>query len=719
MYNENYYTIEDFDSLDFNLNLDLVAQYSSTNTYKTEYKAHETEKIDINIPTNNFGTLESKITGSNNIKSSITLGLIDTFNTFSLSDNLKDKIEVISYIGSDKIEAEDSIVTSANGEYVEDNNILHSERAPNLGEEPKITDSVSYEKAYNWHKLQCEGLEQDKVENKEQFSYISYDEEEKIINLGDLGYKGTLENLNYNFMFSYTSYTFTNFYKYYINSNTELPLYTPIIHDLNSAKKYGFDCMDLKSSSPEHTLLRFKNTYHLSTGDDTSGSPYAHYSITQMILSSTGYTKGEENSELDVYSNANNNIVLNGRIQNLYKGFQLDTSEKIQNLSDISQGFALLRFYSLHKEGGWKGSIGLGGRNFNGSGIYNIKMYDTNMEPSPVSFRWFSGNIQDSTKQLGEIYYRGNMKAPVTGSKGNCWLLVYITAQPEVFIVNNSFQEYDDDLKDGKGFHVDYKTSKETSLDDMASIPLGLLTHIWKPSWTTYPYNNQIMKDVVYLQPHVITYTYDVIYRTTTKQDKTIDNEDILIKSIKYKEYIDTILYDNKNKGINEDNVKVKISQIIKNYPVVFQVITQNVPYVTKDMTYNAIFKCITSKGEVYTPIFLDTPNKNLYIQNNNYGGNIEYKNRYYKYDSQLKELKEGTDRRVQFSQGWTYGDDLWPIYKEGSNKILAVSRTPWNQEQFGGDSILNLYQMEAVFLNGVQKDLILDNNIPRLFHML
>jgi len=115
-------------------------------------------------------------------------------------------------------------------------------------------------------------------------------------------------------MFSYTSYTFTNFYKYYINSNTELPLYTPIIHDLNSAKKYGFDCMDLKSSSPEHTLLRFKNTYHLSTGDDTSGSPYAHYSITQMILSSTGYTKGEENSELDVYSNANNNIVLNGRI---------------------------------------------------------------------------------------------------------------------------------------------------------------------------------------------------------------------------------------------------------------------------------------------------------------------------------------------------------------------------------------------------------------------
>lgn len=728
MYNENYYTIEDFDSLEFNLNLDLIAQYKSTNTYKTEYKAYETETIDTVVPTNNFGTLESKITGDSNIKSSVTLGLIDTFNTFSLSNNLENKIEVISYIGSDKIEAEDSIVTSANGEYVEDNNILYSDRTPNLGEEPKITDVVSYEKAYNWHKLQCKALEQDIVENKEQFSYISYDEEEKSINLGDKGYKGTLENLNYNFMFSYTSYTFTNFYKYYINTNTELPLYTPIIHDLNSAKKYGFNCMDPKGSSQSTTLLRFSNTYHLSTGDDTNGPPYAHYSITQMSLNSKGYQEGQGISQLDINSETNRKISINGRIQNLYKGFQLDcsdSSESIQNLSDISQGFSLLRFYSLHKKGGWTGSIGLGGRNFNGSSIYTIKMYDTNMNPSSVPFKWFSGNIPSDTKKLGEIYY-GDSSAPVLGSRGTYWLLVYITAQHEVFIINNMFYEQADNLEvGGERFHYNYPTSIETSLDNIASIPLGLFTHIWKPSWTTYSYNNSVMKDIVYLQPRIITYTYDIIYRTTIKQDKTIDNEDILIKSIKYKEYIDTVLYDNKNKGINENNINVKIAQIIKNCPVIFQVTTQNVPYVTKDTTYNAVFKRITPEGEVYTPISLDIPNKNLYIQNNNnfdpyYGGNIEYKNRYYKYDSsQLKELKEGTDRQIQFSQGWTYGDDLWPIYKEGSNRILAISRTPWNQENFGGDHIMNKYQMEAVFLNGVQKDLILDNHIPRLFNTL
>lgn len=627
MYNDKYYNVLDFDTLLLELNTDVGVSYSTNNNYNLQTKNFTTsKKADLDTPSNNFGTVVQEITGNKNIQVKITPGLQETYNTFSLSPQVASNLKLSIYKGNAYITSEDSTVMSTNGKYEKDSDVLHPERllpAEGVGDKPAIIpanwDNQSYKELPNWQALD--------IGSEKQFEgsieYINYLGESSTVSkpfFGDIDNQ-YLQDDSFNYQLGYNALNFSNFYQYYASTSEGIPTYVPIVHDMESAKKYGFVMDGTQHSSGTYDLI-LKNMFHLSGGDKASGRPYPIREIYYTFRSddkqsSTSTQKEQIHSQRDSSQN----------IEPIDRSI-LDRFGNLIKDSQLNYGFCAVRFYDIgiNSRRGINAFV-LGSTKPDTIFKQYHQKYSQGSSIYDFYFNVFSVAINKSNEDvLKNLWFDStdsNTSYGVRPIESGLVFPAFIDSNKNLYLINNYIQ-VTDHLKQpmwNNSFQPTPSTreaSDDSTLNEVLKrisvYILDILTQLYVR--TDKQESVETVADVIYLKPHVVTYTYDILY------DLRINNYDqssISMQGIVLSDYLKAVKNTQQDCSlINENNVSVIISGSLKNAPISVEFTTKEPPVSSTQSL--AVFKEIIDERSI------GRESTTKVVQLDDYGSQFYYK---------------------------------------------------------------------------------------------
>lgn len=580
MYNDKYYNVLDFDTLLLELNTDVGVSYSTNSNYNLQVSDSivTSNEADLNVPFKNFGTTVQEIIGDENIQVDITPGLQETYNTFSLSSEIASDLRLIIYKGNSYITSEGASVTSINGKYEKDSDVLHPERLLPAREEekPSITntnwDDQSYKELPNWQNLDI-GSD---VTYSKGIEYINYLGE--VVTIQNAKYVTLdMENLledKFDWQFTYNAMNFSNFYQYYIQSSEDIPTYAPIVHDMASAKKYGFVAsMQSHSLSEGQSYLVLKNLLNLGGGDRVSGSPTQKRKIT-LINRQNDFQKLERRQIFDT-SDPNQQEETDRSIESRFSG--------LLPAESIDSGFCAIRFFDYYCQSHGNSAptfssfYALG--SLNRDSPYSME-YSSYTAETAYKF-WFTA-ITSTDNSLQTLTFNspdeGTNKTIHGLPKSNPIFLAFVDNDKNIYLINN-FVQVSDNLEDifleGSDPAVLEDDSAGNIIKAASTYLLNILTSIYVRQSTSRSVTR--IEDVVYIKPHTVTYTYDILYGLVASN---YDRGAILLQGMDFKKYISAIdnLVLEDLAQISKNNTTLKLNNTLKNAPI-------SVNFTTKEPT--------------------------------------------------------------------------------------------------------------------------------------
>ena len=659
MFNEYYYNTQDFNTLQLELNMDLSVSYSSNENYNqinTE-NLFTTNDLDTENFGNNFGTIKQEISGTDNINVDIQLGLQETFNTFTLQEEILNNIKTYIYKGKSYITYENSEVTSINEEYEKDLDLLHPERLISKEEKPNIDntnwDKDSYKNLYNWQLLTLK----DEVSKDKDFEYINY-KGEVTNSQNDIKLMSVLTNTTKTTL-SYNAINFSNYYKYAQTSNLTYPVYYPLVHDISSASKYGFVY--------DNNKLVFKHMFHLTGGDMVYGgySPHREIYLLTFNEDSLKYT------QKDVLKEDRFEVSVRNRFDGTLQA------------DDINTGFCAVRFYDYrYQEHNFVNPnypdlktayiLGSPENNIICNGVYSTNEMTTyyNIYSNIETVEGISTNIGNG------------IIIPQSSLGWNPIFPAYINPNKEIFIINNYYKAVNDELTPPWESYP----NGLSGIEKLADIILNILTQTWIKSEQLYSQESQPqVLDIIYIKPYDLTYTYDLLFRTNIGD---VNNSYITLNGIKFDSYLESITcqYDQQKESLN---FKLKLSDILKNCPIQFIFTTKEIGEESQiQQQGNAFFKIITTEEPKYVLSYLNDTGSSIYYMDKNqefqpyYSGNISiknYSNTQFKVNEQnilYQTIQNDFEYlSLPFNTGFKYEDNyLNVIVKEDANVSIAQS---------------------------------------------
>lgn len=667
MYNENYYSVENFNILPFELQMDLATQYNTVD-YNSSVTDHYSGFQDIDIPTNNFGSVQETI--STKINSNINLGLINTFNTFSLNPSIETK--VYSYIGNNEIQSDNSKVISSEGKYIFDSPVIHSEKIPIKDIEPEFNNN--YENIYNWHKLSSK---KEGIKEENSFDYIDYKGE---INTLTSPYKIELDKTGnlYNIVFDYKSILFSNYYKYIINDNISLPCLRPLVYDKNSAAKYGILCQD-NPDGLEELPLKLAGMISMGNFMEYHGKN-SSIGDEQLFIGEASYNTAENNMIRHNSKYTDHDVMKNWSFSNISMTHVKDS----EPVHFSNRGFYLLRFFSLVDKPDLHLGTGLflGTQNREYANSLFQLCYD-NGEPYIYSLYY----DQDGRSYQFINYNRGMQPNGNVQpfAKRPPMFLCYVDGEQSIIPINSTLPEGNIDISNG----TPDDRLVESYLEQRSNSVLDILTQVFVKNGI-YEDKIKITKDIVYLEPHKIFYNYDILYKSETSNVK-LDN--INIQGIQFSKYISSILISSKRPE-KDNNIKLQIKDTLKNIPIQFEVISKIPESVNNINSANVAILKVTKegiKGElVYIEQLIDNQLYTLDSKENispYLGGSFYYKQcNNYCIDTKSNNIKYkdylGGITGTSLFDGWEYNNSINQLIpKKLSSKAIVFSFNSWRND--------------------------------------
>lgn len=690
MYNENYYSIEDFNNLPFELSLDLSAQYN-TEEYKSEVINHEVDIQDLITPENNFGTTQETITTK--IKSKIDLGLLDTFNTFSLNPSIQ--ADIYAYIGNKGIDANNANIVSVEGKYTFDSPVLHSERIP-IGEaEPIFKDN--YEELYNWQLLSTSEPLQ---EETKEFEYIDYKGE--IVTLNSPKYISLQRVGNqYNTTFNYKAILFSNYYKYIEKKQETLPCLRPLVYDKDTASKYGITCQE-DPKGEEATNLKLGGMismgYFAEKSKEASG-----IGKEQFYLTESSYNPKEDNihnseTYVDNPRSDDSSIGENLNLEDL-SGVKSNADNPEDRYVEFRKpGFQLLRFFSFVNKGT---GVFLGNPYIS----TNFQMYDQG-KTDKIRYwcKYYNdfvgiGPLSSDSSYIGYDYlYNGQDITVFPSNTRPPVFLCYVFNKTSMIVLNSNINLTTNyQIPIANGIPSDLEVKK--CLEEGAVPVLDFLTSLYvKDSAENISYNS--IEDIVYLEPHKVIYNYSILYKS--KLSKKQNNDTINISGIQFSKYLASFLLTNfPSDEINYSNVTIRFKDVLKTIPIQFELISKKPKITNFKNSANAVILKLTDSNSDYEKVNIEqlVDNQLYFINSANkivpyLGGFFYYEHAdSYKIDNTTKMIrkyqskKESSSGRYSLYDGWEYNQEtrqLIPNRKPNDKTVFTFNSwtTTWWTEQ-------------------------------------
>ena len=535
MYNEYYYNTSDFDSLPLNLTLDIAIDYSTDN-YKNEQKQF-TQEGDV-------AATVQQICTDINIKANA--GLLETYNTFSLSVNILESLKTDIILGNKYIlNSNDKPavkqLTNDNVQINEDiypiNNIENNYTYP----EPLATllgTKVDNKKGKEWQNY------------PNIFDNVGEGFNESTTNLVYINYKGeAISTSNYQIK---NSIRFEDIF----NTKTKL-LETNIIH-LSKYQNY------FKEDNSEEDLGKYNH------GLQENGLG--------IINTIADITIIRYDSGLDKEFHYETRSGKTG--QYIYEGF-MDT-----------EGDVNFSLFNSTTDRYWLTSTPVGDDNL------VVQPYGSGESPTDLSELFPEGftllKINPIRNERDNVFTKMDGTALQKNNK--------YTGGEAPFKDNFSYKHNEDwftllyksDIKDQIRILNDYSVTKGTANGitnnistknySIGSALLGLLTNVYTLSEETLTTSINILHDRLFLDNHKTQFIQDIVYKIYKKEQS---NSDILVKGFQLDNLIANI-QSNLDGSLKE--IKLQLMDSLKNIPLSF-----NVQYVQPDLDiYSNMFTLLS-----------------------------------------------------------------------------------------------------------------------------
>ena len=541
MFNQYYYNVKDFKDNPFELQLDVSADYYSQTTINKD----TSKRSDVTEDSKDYerlGVIKQNLTG--NIKTSLHLGLENSFNTFNLNgtdgvyNNIKIRVDIpvknkINYTNQTLISNENLDVstfllpkygTNTPTGNIYDTNTSYEKFQDNL--------SVEFDTSYN-KKGTISYLDNDQNFLENCNSIYNIFQLNKILSPNSINFKINL--INYN-----------KFYQIFKNV-TSSNVIRPLTRDYKFLQDLGIVLIG------DH--FYFSNVYSIFPWeDDYSGAPDKHDVILKWKVSDSGTIDltalrdlGSmrhilEDSNLTatlagywIYSGsgtASRSQLVGTSNGNFMEGPTGDDEKNLSNTIQIGHGF----FINLSLPYNRYQSVNL-----------NNQERITTYKPSN---KWnFFGKYpsKDNHNILGQLGFLGD--------SNGCWHLFN-----DYFVIKASNTSSQSHVNDGCGSRV-YQ-----NLPDDTRTPADCLVEVLS-SMYTYTNSTQIS----YLNTSNIYYEYstnyvqDIIYKTLTAQSQ----DNILINNTSYTNYLGQLKgHLDKEYNMINTNIKLTLKDIVKNLPL-------------------------------------------------------------------------------------------------------------------------------------------------------
>lgn len=570
IFNNHYYDTPNFDDLPFNLILDCVVNYTSSDTYNYKNVNYKTPNIAYNADEEKYKYLNANvqyISGNNNIKYFMNCGLTNAYNTFRVkyTEDISNNIKLRTYLGKQYVENTqkefeighlkesdynifDELLPINNDEKIfpkysaELEALLKRSNIPNT-EALKAINSEDYKKYTNQFNLSFS------KSNSEKLDYINYQGNEV------LNYDCDYEDINLNSILSFNkeseggnlSLALINFSKYCnINkySKENIAVLNPIIRTKNDLESYGFDIKN------NHAVLKYLYSFWMKNDGNGTHNHFQSYKF--QVLDNTDFQKNgdsfkeswEHYDDLSQFGNSLNQSWWSKQPEN-YKKY-------------INKGFSLFGF----AWGDGHSKIWL--THDNSKTNYNQRLEPLNKR-NPQFLQTFNlnGNVSSETFN----YELQSNKSYIDWDNPMYGIGFYSDNSDNYHFLNTFY------IPTIKNNVVTQEMNFKTSINNVSTYVgdalLSILSQIYV--YTGEQINKQVISniDTLYLKNNPTLYTKDIIYKLTVNSED--HNSLILMSDLDYSNYIKK-LKEFAGEDINTTNVDLILQGCIKNLPIQFKI---------------------------------------------------------------------------------------------------------------------------------------------------
>lgn len=557
MFNEHYINTKDFDQLNFELNLDFNAVYSqANNTPLTTTKLYEGNLVNESTkPGEEYKQLKANVTyitePEDNIQCQLQVGLINDFNTFNILFSQLNNITVNIGLGKSYLEnTQASVITSEDISQTADNLVLPINEATtdkdsevnSYGQKliklleststvtnPEINEQGAYTNYKNWFTLN-----HSKNSNTSTIidSYISFDGTDytNLASVSITADKVIYGEQNY-YKFSLDGVLFSKFYELQTELETECYTLKPLLYDKSDAAKYN---------------LTFTNNhfYFNQVGGILVGDDGDHDERTRIWI---------YDGELD----ADKQVISFDKISSFSSGNKppsyLDIPQLLHdNTTKLSTYFPGITPFVLVQDGqyGSRYRFNEGKDNSNSSILTSSKFEEFFGVPIHSDF---SGLYLNGRNAIDSKYHYMILSIKDSNEK----LHLLNTIIPVQWSSNKLSQQV---------------CGHNITIGDMVA---SLLMNVYYTTGETEKVFYLNTSNYVFLDKHSYTFTKDVVFELKPSGNY---NDLITMKGLKYSDYLAKVT----EKGVNLNNVNLKLNSIVKNQPLQF-----NFPYITPEQKIN------------------------------------------------------------------------------------------------------------------------------------
>lgn len=523
MFNDYYYSTQDFRGLQFNLNLDCQAVFEADKS-KWEIKQQDyfaSDDFSNSITSSNaYRSLSATVqfvnqdrTQDDNIRMAVRAGLQQDYNTFNLEESQLENIETRIFLANEYIQ---NYPEQPEVKFTEKDTTIFSGIYPTLAKNltgevdsstsdtlNKLVDSsvtgtgeelYNSAEAYqnytnNFHlSSSLVGEKVGNASNGSEFVYIDSQKQEEVSTSNFTVYKTTLDNVYYdesnsriseskNYPLTLRGIHYSKYYYYNQMDNSPLKILKAFVSNVNDLKTYSMG-LNPSSSQIQYTKMYFCSATDKRKKDSAYNSSIANMNGTQVS------TISQHNKVIDSDGN-----------QDLHKGLDFATDALLQNFKFMfPMGFAYNR------------------------GTYNSTPAEATKNGVVIST---NSLIEDNANFGGSKQLGGTL----------CGISTDGVIEP--------------------GDHM----QSSNSLTYFNPIVLGYLTQLFYLSMDTdvsqqyYPYN------YIYLDSNYSVYGRDVVIELQPKE--SIDSNSLLVfRGWKYQEYLDQVINSSKLNSRMQENLK-------------------------------------------------------------------------------------------------------------------------------------------------------------------
>lgn len=561
MFNDYYYSVQDFKELQFNLSLDVnqvCSQQPHFISKNVEYSQQSSELEDFKHLKANVEYINQKHESDQegNIDIKLQAGLQNDYFTFNLNKDFIKNISIKTYLGKQYISQsiqQPSVIFSDNQETIFDgiypinqnNGSAYLDQQPNIGKKllsligieggrednELYSTDVSYKDYTNIFSL--EFAKKEDIKKEQSIEYINSQEDESIIIKTDAVTK-TLDQIELSSNSS-TSLTFTGaiFSKYYDKTKTvSIPckILRPLICYDVDLEKYNMFFVN--------GHFYFKTIGGVSIGNDIGGEERIKIRFRRTTADSNG--------------NIIQNFVQIGGI-NFGKVSYSFLSAKIQNSvgSSLSDAYTRMVPFFIMRESdyGQEYEINRGINDINQPQVNPTSMFQ---QYFTLSSKYNGGFVDNFSRVNNNNAYIVLAMADVDDKLHltNCFIPVNWTSSPSI----SQIVRYD--------YDAPYK--KLTTVGDMIA---SVLMNLYYTSDQIQTLSYSKIVNFIKLEDYKTYFTKDIINEVTIEEQS---NSLLLIRGYNYSDYLQKLKENIKGPVIN-NNVDVQIHGIIKNCPIQVQ----------------------------------------------------------------------------------------------------------------------------------------------------